>query len=584
MDFIVVAKTFEEISAVSSRTAITRHLSDLLKHASPDEAGIICNLSLGLLRPPYKGTQFNFAEKNLVKVIAQLTDESEETVARHAKEKGDIGSALDRASWEHKNHVSITKVYDDLCALEKISGTGSQEEKITAAVKLLKEVDPLSAKYIVRIILGTLRLGFSDMTLIDSLSWMEAGDKSLSKVIEHAYNISADIGLIAGTLKEKGIKAVEQMKVTVGIPIRPAAAERLPNAKAIFEKLGDGCEAEPKIDGFRLQIHAKKEGDRTEVRLFSRNLLDMTHMFPDIVKEVKKLNFHTLIMEGETVAYDENTGRMLPFQETVKRKRKHGIEEAISEFPLRVYVFAALYVDGVDLMPKSHDVRHKEIKEVLKGYKGETFVLIEQKVMHSAKEIEEYFLENIGAGLEGIMVKKPSAHYEAGKRNFNWIKLKREVFGHLEDSIDCVILGYYPGSGKRASFGIGAFLVGVYDPRKDAFETIAKVGSGLTDDGWKELKKRCDKIKVERKPVNVLCAKELYPEVWVAPEIVCSLKADEISQSPLHTAGKTEEHLGYALRFPRFLEYRSDKSPTDATTIQEIKGLYNDQFGKAIKK
>ncbi len=580
MDFFVVAKTFEEINALSSRTAITRHLADLLKQASPEEAGIICNLSLGLLRPPYKGSQFNFAEKNLIKVIAQLTQESEETVAKHAKEKGDIGSVLDNAAWKHKDHLSVTKVYDSLCALEKISGTGSQEEKISSAVKLLKEVDPLSAKYIVRIILGILRLGFSDMTIIDALSWMEKGDKSLSKVIEHAYNISADIGLIAQTLKEKGIKAVEHMKVTVGIPIRPAAAERLPNAKAIFEKLGDGCAAEPKVDGFRLQIHAKKEGSHTEVHLFSRNLLDMTYMFPDIVSEVKKLNFHTLIMEGETVAYDENTGRMLPFQETVKRKRKHGIEEAISEFPLRVYLFAALNVDGVDLMPKAHDARHNALKEVLKGYKGNTFVLIEQKVMHSAQDIEDYFLQNIDAGLEGIMVKKPSAHYEAGKRNFNWIKLKREVYGHLEDTIDCVILGYYSGSGKRAEFGIGAFLVGVYNPKKDAFETIAKVGSGLTDAGWKELKAKCDKLKVATRPVNVICAKELYPDVWVSPVLVGALKADEITLSPLHTAGKTEQHLGYALRFPRFLEYRPDKSATDATTIQEIKRLYEDQFGQ----
>ncbi len=584
MDFLIIAKTFEEINKVSSRTAITRHLSELLGQATAEEAGIICNLSLGLLRPPYKGTQFNFAEKNLVKVIAQVTQASEETVAKHAKQKGDLGSVLDEYSWKHTGHLPVKKVYEDLCELEKISGTGSQEEKITAAVRLLKEVDQLSAKYIVRIVLGTLRLGFSDMTIIDALSWMEAGNKSFSKIIEHAYNISADIGLIAHTLKEKGIQAVETMKVTVGIPIRPAAAERLPNAKAIFEKLGDGCEAEPKIDGFRLQIHAHKKGDHIEVHLFSRNLLDMTHMFPDIIAEVKKLNFRSLIMEGEAVAYDENTGRMLPFQETVKRKRKHGIEEAISEFPLRVYLFSVLFLDGVDLMPKSHDARHKAIEEVLKGYKGQAFVLIQQKIMHGAKDIEDYFLKNIDAGLEGIMVKKPSAHYEAGKRNFNWIKLKREVYGHLEDSIDCVILGYYAGSGKRAEFGIGAFLVGVYNPHKDAFETIAKVGSGLTDDGWRELKKRCDKLKVDHKPINVICSKELYPDVWVSPVIVGALKADEITLSPLHSAGKTEHHLGYALRFPRFLEYRSDKSATDATTVKEIKGLYEDQFGKKVKE
>ena len=176
------------------------------------------------------------------------------------------------------------------------------------------------------------------------------------------------------------------------------------------------------------------------------------------------------------------------------------------------------------------------------------------------------------------MVKKPNSIYQPGKRNFNWIKFKRHEVGHLEDTIDAVVLGYYAGSGKRALFGIGAFLVGVYNKEKDIFQTIAKIGTGLSDQEWKEFKKKCDAIKIPDKPVNVECPKELFPDVWTDPEIVCLVRADEITLSPLHTADKTSEHLGYALRFPRFMGYRPDKSAMQATTTKEVKRLFEDQF------
>lgn len=427
--------------------------------------------------------------------------------------------------------------------------------------------------------MGTLRLGFSDMTIIDALSWMEVGDKSLRGTIEHAYNICVDIGLIAQTLKEKGIKALEDMQVKIGIPIRPAAAERLPTAKAIVEKLGP-CVAQPKLDGFRLQIHIKKSGHKTDIHFFSRNLLDMSSMFPDIVEEVKKLDVKELICEGEAIAYDEDTNTYLPFQETVKRKRKHGIEEAVAEYPLHVVIFDLLYLNGESYMDKNNEQRRDKLLALFRGVKSKKIMVIEEKKITTAKELEQYFLENIESGLEGLVVKKPDSIYQPGKRNFNWIKLKRQEEGHLEDTIDVVVLGYYAGSGKRANFGLGAFLVGVYNKEKDVFQTVAKVGSGLTDEGWKEFKRKCDKYKTDHRLSRVECAKELTPDVWVSPEIVCMVRADEITMSPTHTAGKTADHLGYALRFPRFIDYRTDKSPTDATSVKEIKHMYADQHAK----
>lgn len=583
MHFRTVSEVFEKISAISSRIEMTKLLADLLQKASPKEAECICNLSLGLLRPSYQGgTQFNMAEKSLIKVVASLLDLSADALHEKVKELGDIGLAFDLIDgWKLEAELTVLEVYDALLELEQLSGIGSQEEKYHYALKLLKKLDPISAKYVVRIILGKLRLGFSDMTLIDSLSWMEVGDKSLSKKIEEAYNTCADIGLIAYTLKQAGIQAIEHMHSTLGIPIRMAAAERLPDAKSIYEKLGYSI-AQPKLDGFRLQIHVDKtHPQEPKIKLFSRNLLDMSAMFPDVVEEVLKLDVKQLICEGEAIAYDPNTGIFVPFQETVKRKRKHGIEQAVTDYPLQVFLFDILYLNGQDLMDKTHHERRKYLEKTVYDYRGQTVKIIPEIAINSALQLEEYFLKNIDAGLEGIMVKKINSIYQPGKRNFNWIKLKRITQGHLEDTIDVVVLGYYHGKGKRVAFGIGAFLVGIFNKDKDCFQTIAKVGTGLKDEEWKEFKRKCDILKVEQKPKNVECPKELFPDVWVDPKMVCVVRADEITLSPLHTAGKTEHSLGFALRFPRFIGYRPDKGSEESTTPEEIKKLYKDQTSKS---
>ncbi len=579
MKFSVVTQAFEAIEKVSSRLEITRLLADLFTHASPHEAGIICNVSLGQLHPPYIGTQFNIAEKSMIKVLAQLLDEPEDEFKKNAKKIGDLGLMVAQGDWAQHADLTLLQVYNELCHIEEMSGAGSQEERMQYLIALLKQLDPISAKYIVRIMLGRLRLGFSDMTIVDALSWMEVGDKSLRDTIEHAYNIRVDIADIAQTLKEEGIEGLKKMTIRIGTPIRPSAAERLPTARAIMEKLGD-CVAQPKLDGFRLQIHVDNTKENPEVFFYSRNLQDMSHMFPDIVPSLHDLPVKTIICEGEAIVYDPNTGSFLPFQETVKRKRKHDIEQAIEDLPLKVFIFDLLYLDGESFLNKEHKTRRDTLLAIFDHYKDDNVQVIEEKKMSTPAQLEDYFNENIASGLEGLVVKREDARYIPGKRNFNWIKLKRQEEGHLEDTVDCVILGYYAGKGKRAGFGIGAFLVGVYNKKDDTFETVAKIGTGMTDDEWRGLKKRCDLLAIKQQPIQVQCVKQLAPDVWVTPEIMCSIRADEITLSPLHTAGKTTERPGFALRFPRFMGYRSDKSPMEATEVHEIVRLHEDQFKK----
>lgn len=578
MNFSTVATYFDAINNTSSRTEMTQLLAKLFKEADADEIEIICNISLGLLRPPYRGTQFNVADKSMQIIVAQLLSISLTEVQERLKALGDLGTVVAQGYTAHDaKELSVQEVYHALTEIENISGTGSTDLKVARIIALLQQLSPESAQYVIRVILGTLRLGFSDMTIVDALSWMLVDSKLLRGRIEHAYNLCADIGLIARELKQGGINALDTLHIKIGIPIRPAAAERLPNAQAIIDKIGN-CVAQPKLDGFRLQIHLDFTKEQPEVYFFSRNLLDMSAMFPDLVAALKELPVKQLIFEGEAIVFDPNTGHFLPFQETVKRKRKHGIEEAISEFPLQFYAFDILYMDGKEYLSVGHEERRQAMLSLFASMKNDTVQVIAERHVRTAFELEAYFFENINAGLEGLVVKKPNSIYEPGKRNFNWIKLKRHEEGHLEDTIDCVILGYYSGAGKRSQFGIGAFLVGVFNPKDDCFQTVAKIGTGLKDAEWIDLKKQCDAHKVSEKPRNVLCAPALYPDVWVAPEIVCSILADEITRSPLHTAGKTSEQLGYALRFPRILGYREDKSAREATTMHEIKRLFDDQF------
>jgi DNA ligase-1 len=190
--------------------------------------------------------------------------------------------------------------------------------------------------------------------------------------------------------------------------------------------------------------------------------------------------------------------------------------------------------------------------------------------------------DSISKGLEGVVVKRVDSPYEAGGRNFNWVKLKRHSSGELNDTIDCVILGYIYGKGKRTDFGAGSLLVGVYDKENDEFVTVTRIGTGLSDDEWREIHKRADKIKIAHKPARVNSLIE--PSVWIRPEIVIEVLADEITRSPNHTAGMKPKALdplekaGYALRFPRLIKFRdADKKAEDATTVKELIKMYSQQ-------
>ncbi len=582
MKFSHVAKAFHQIEQESSRLTMTALLADLFKQADPEEAATIAYMALGGIYPDYKGYTFNFAEKNMIGVLGSLFNKETSVISAAVKKLGDLGAVF--AEYQQPKStadiLTISKLKEQLDELLSIKGSRSQEAKEELLTSLLYETDPLSGKYIMRIILGKLRLGFSDMTLLDAASWMMTGDKTLRPRLEQAYNVCADIGCIVKKLKDHDASGLATITITAGIPVRPAAAERMNSAEEIINKLGP-CIAQPKLDGFRLQVHIDKTQQIPTIKFFSRNLQDMSAMFPDLYKVVQQLQVTTMIAEGEAIAYDLETGSFLPFQETVKRRRKHDVADTAQSIPLRLYLFDLLLLDGISLLDQPYTKRRQHLAEIINNtplVDATSIMLIEEQTMTTAPQLYNYFEQTVAQGLEGLVLKRPDAPYQAGKRNFNWIKFKRHETGNLDDTIDCVILGYYAGHGKRATFGIGALLVGVYNEQHDTFETIAKIGTGLTDLEWMDAKTVCDDLKVDHQPANVVCPKELYPDVWTDPRQVCIIRADEITKSPLHTAGKTTQESGLALRFPRFMGRRDDKSATDVTTVTEIKELFSLQF------
>ncbi len=577
MYFLRVADLFARIEKESSRTIITQLLAELYAPASAEEGRFLAYFCLGTLYPSYYNKTMNIAEKSALRAIALARGISLEEVARAVKECGDSGTYL-------LNTPGMVQQYDQLSVLDvqgllhqivDVSGEGSQELRERLLAELLKRVSPLESCFIMRSVVGTLRLGFSDMTLLDAFSWMAVGDKSLKDECEHCYNVSADLGRVIWLLKTGGRDAVVAATMVPGIPVRPAAADRLADSDAVFTKLGV-CVAQPKLDGFRVQIHRWiDETGLVQHRFFSRNLHDMSAMFPDLVAALSVVKARSVIMEGEAIVHDAVTGNFVPFQETVKRKRKHGVDEAAADLPLTLYLFDVLLCDGASLLDASH-VQRRAVLHAIAPQQGIVRV-IEEAYIETADQLALYFEHAMSTGLEGIVVKKIDAVYQPGKRSSNWIKLKRQERGELADTLDCVVLGYYRGAGRRAAFGIGAFLVGVYNPERELFETIAKIGTGLSDDQWQELRLLCDARMVLEKPLQVVCAQALVPDVWVRPEIVCSVRADDITRSPVHAAGRTAQNPGYALRFPRIMGYRPDKNATDATTIAEVAQLYTIQ-------
>jgi len=576
-----IAEAYEKIEATTKRLEMTDYLVEILKETPTSLIDKVVYLTQGKLYPDFVGIEIGIAEKLAVRAVARAAGHREKDIEKDTQKTGDLGETAQKFM-EKKTQatffskpLTVQRVYETLDKMAKSTGSGSVDLKLNLLAGILSDASPSEAKYIIRTVTGSLRLGIAAMTVLDALAVAFGGGKETRDQLERAYNISSDLGRVARVVAEEGMKGIEKFKVIPGEPIRPMLAERLSSSEEILEKLGGRCIAEYKYDGERIQAHKMGE----EVILFSRRLENITDQYPDGVRYVREhVKAGEAIVEAEAVAVDPETGEMKPFQELMHRRRKYGIEEAMEAYPITLFMFDVLYVDGKDLTQQIYPVRRQHLEKVIE--KSDNVKVAESIVAENPEQLELFFEKTVESGSEGVMCKSvgEDSVYQAGARGWLWIKYKRDYKSEMTDTVDLVVVGAFHGRGKRAGT-YGAFLLAAYNPDKEIFETVTKVGTGFTDADLEKLPQMLNKHQISHKHPRV--DSTLDVDVWFEPSVVIEIRGAELTLSPVHTCAMNaiREKSGLAIRFPRFTgKYRVDKSAEDSTTTEELVEMYRSQL------
>jgi DNA ligase-1 len=585
MEYSILAESFKKMESTRKRLELTQFLVELFEKTPDDVISKITYLLQGKLRPDFEGVEIGIAEKLAIKAISKSSGIAIKKIEEEYTKGGDLGYAA-AIILEQKTQttflmesITVERVYETLFKISKLEGTGSQDMKIKYISSLLNDANPLEASFILKILLGTLRLGIAENTVMDALAIAYSGNKENRKIIENAYNVSSDLGKVAETIATKGIEGIEKFKINLFSPIRPMLADRVKSEKEVIEKIGKEFAIEYKLDGERVQIHIENE----KIELFSRSLEKISSYYPDIIEKIPKIiQAENAILEAEIVAINENTGAFLPFQELMHRRRKYKIEKAVTEYPITVNFFDILYCNGKNCTELSYSERRSKLENIVKENEFAKYIpMIKAK---NENEIAEFFENSINAGSEGLMLKMLDKPYQAGSRGSHWLKLKREYRNELGDSLDLVVIGGFFGKGRRTG-SYGTLLLATYDENTDTFPSICKVGTGFTDESLDQLYQILNpKITIKKNPrIN----SEMEPEIWFEPELVIEIVASEITLSPIHKAARDEirKGTGLALRFPKFTgKIRVEKIAEDASTNEEVVSLYKGQNKAAHDK
>jgi DNA ligase-1 len=581
LDYAVIADAYEKIEATTKRLEMTDLLVDLLKKTPKDIISRVVYLTQGKIYPDFVGLEIGVAEKLAIKALARASGRRQSEIEADLQKSGDIGEtaqnilAKKQQSTFFQKTLTAERVYEILDKMAKTSGSGAVSSKMALLAGLLSDASPKEAKYILRTVTGNLRLGIADMTVLDALAIAYGGGKEARDLTERAYNISSDLGRVASVVAEKGLEGIKKFQVVVFEPIRPMLAERLASPEEILEKLGGKCVAEYKYDGERVQAHKND----MEVVLYSRRLENISSQYPDAVELVKEqVKAEKAILEAECVAVDVETGELLPFQELMHRRRKYGVEEAMAQYPVSLFMFDALYVDGEDLTLEAYSLRRHMLEKAIR--ESDRVKAAKQIQTNSVKELEAFFEAAIEDGCEGLMCKSVAKDsvYQAGARGWLWIKYKRDYKSEMTDTVDLVVVGAFHGRGKRAGI-YGALLLAAYNKEADVFETVTKLGTGFSDEDLRKLPELLRSHVVPRKHSRVQST--LEADVWFEPKMVLEVLGAEITLSPIHVCAmdSIRQGSGLAIRFPRFTgNYRTDKAAEDATTSAEIVEMYRNQL------
>jgi len=574
-----IASTFDRIENTSSRLEMTAILSELFKGLDPRSLRDVVYLSQGKLHPDFLPQKLGMSDKLVLKAISMTSGFPGNVVEEMWVKEGDPGAVAESLLRNKKQtalfseQLSLDRVMKNLSAIESSDGKDSQERKMKLLANLLHDSGPVEARYLCRIVTGRMRVGAGSMTILDALasSFAERTDRP---EIERAFNVTCDMGAVAEILASGGMDAVRNISVKVGNPIKVMLAERLPSLTEVMERMNGECAMEYKYDGIRVQAHITKDN----VRLYSRRLEDMTNNFPDIASSLRDaLKGKEAIVEGECVSVDVNSGRMLPFQEVTHRRRKHGMADAVKDYPVRIYMFDILHTDGRDTTLLPYPERRELLSSAFADH--ENITLSHMRKATSVAEAEGFFSEALSSGCEGIMAKSlsPDSVYRAGSRGFLWIKYKKDYHSELIDTYDLAVVGAFYGMGKRKG-RYGALLMAAYDQEMQSHVTICKLGTGFDDAFLDAMPELLDRYKRNERPSNVIS--KMMPDVWFEPSVILEVSGAELSLSPIHTAaeGVFKEDAGLGIRFPRYTgRIREDKGPEESTTVGEIIDMYEMQ-------
>lgn len=587
MEFSILADAFSKMEQTTKRLELTQLLVELFQKTPKEIISRIVYLLQGKLRPDFEGIELGVAEKLAIRAIAKSagSDNAEKEIEDEYRKGGDLGHAASKILEQKKQttfmvqDITVERVYENLFTIAKLVGSKTQDRKMKYISGLLNDATPIEAKFILKILLGTLRLGIAENTVMDALAITFTGNKENRKILEHAYNVSSDLGKVAEAIASRGLDGIEKFEIILFNPIRPMLADRVKSEYEAIEKLGSKFAAEYKLDGERIQLHIEGEN----IILFSRSLENITSYYPDIVEKIpKSINAEKAILEAEAVAINENTGEFLPFQELMHRRRKYKVEKAVLQYPITINFFDVLYYNGKSCLETEYEQRRRLLEKIVKE---DNFAKhVPMTIIKNESEIEEFLENSINSGCEGLMLKMLDKPYQAGSRGSYWLKLKREYRNELGDSLDLVVIGAFFGKGRRTG-KYGTLLLASYDDDNDLFTSICKVGTGFTDEDLDQLYQiLSNKVTIKKNPrIN----SEMEADVWFEPELVIEVVASEITLSPIHMAARNEirKDAGLALRFPKFTgKIRLEKNAEDASTNEEVMTLYRGQKKVAHSK
>jgi len=578
MEFSIISEMFEMMEKTTKRIELTNILVELLKKTPKKIIPNVVYLLQGIIRPNFEGVELGIAEKLAIRAISKSAGLPIKKIEDDYRESGDLGLTasnilkIKTQTTFTAEKITVERVYETLFKIAKLKGKGSQDLKMKHISSLLNDATPLEAKFVLKILLGTLRLGIAENTVMDALAIAFTGKKENRVQIENAYNVSSDLGKVSLIVATDGIDEIKKFKISLFSPIRPMLADRVQSEKDVIKKMPEQFAAEYKLDGERVQIH--KQSDK--IVLFSRRLENITQYYPDIVERIgKTLNVDEGVFEAEIVPINENTGEFLPFQELMHRRRKYKLDKAVSQYPITVNFFDVLYYDKKDCLNLGCSERRKILEQIV--HEDNFSKLVPMLLVKNENEVEDFLENSINAGCEGLMLKAPNAPYRAGMRGSNWLKLKREYRNELGDSIDLIVIGAYFGRGRRTGL-YGTLLLATYNPEKDNLPSICKVGTGFTDESLDQLYQiLSNKVTLKKNPRIV---SEMEADIWFEPELVLEIVASEITLSPIHKTGLDliRKSSGFALRFPKFTgKIRYEKAVEDASTVEEVLTLYKRQ-------